>query len=166
MTSEAGNTIPNPNAGTDEIITAGLVQGLSYPEAGRLAGVSAKTVQRHIVVPAAERDRCEGHDRKEHQDRRQASSVQQWQSIGAPQRGAHHEQDQRGSGIGRRLPGEVRVKKQRKGGQAATCHTQNVLPIPGKNSTKLVVYSPFFEAQTRDNSLIRTTSTAGSRVEA
>ena len=51
MTSEAGNTAPDPSTGTDEIITAALVQGLSYPEAGKLAGVSAKTVQRRMADP-------------------------------------------------------------------------------------------------------------------
>ncbi|MFN8018953.1 MAG: hypothetical protein U0P45_12630 [Acidimicrobiales bacterium] len=51
MTSEAGKTIPDPSTGTDEIITAALIQGLSYPEAGKLAGVSAKTVQRRMADP-------------------------------------------------------------------------------------------------------------------
>lgn len=37
---------------TDDIIVAGLAQGLSYAETGRLASVSAKTVQRRMADPA------------------------------------------------------------------------------------------------------------------
>lgn len=40
---------PEKHTGTDDVIAAALVQGLSYPEAGRLAGVSSKTVQRRMA---------------------------------------------------------------------------------------------------------------------